>query len=117
MTRYSRRPNDVAAARAFLLTTLDRPDDQLPRYGEVAAVIGTVPRAVAPVLNSVYRECEERGEPDLSSLVVMSDSGLPGMLDGQPVDPSHPTVRARWRDELQRVRAYPWPDRQPKGQR
>lgn len=69
-TRYSRRPNDVAAARAFLLTTLDRPDDQVPRYGEVAAVISTVPRAVAPVLNSIYKECDERWEPDLSSLVV-----------------------------------------------
>ena len=109
-TRYSRRPDEVAAARAFLLTTLDRADDELPRYGEVAAVIGTVPRAVAPVLNSVYRECDERGEPDLSSLVVMSYSGLPGMLDGRPVDPGDPTVRDRWRDDLQRVRAYPWPD-------
>ncbi len=108
-TRYSRRPKDVAAARAFLLTTLDRPDDQLPRYGEVAGAIGGVARAVAPVLNSVAKECEDRGEPDLSALVVLSLSGLPGMLGGQPVDPTDPSVRERWRSELQRVRAYPWP--------
>ncbi len=112
-TRYSRRPNDVAAARAFLLTTLDRPDDQLPRYGEVAAAIGGVARAVAPVLNSIAKQCQDRGEPDLSALVVLSGSGLPGMLGGHPVDHSDPTVRERWRNELQRVRVYPWPDAGP----
>ncbi len=81
-TRYSRRPNRVAAARVFLLTTLDRRDDQLPRYGEVAAAIGGVARAVAPVLNSIAKQCENRGEPDLSALVVLSGSGLPGDARG-----------------------------------
>ena len=109
-TRYSRRPEDVAAARAFLLTTLDRPDDQLPRYGEVAAAIGGIARAVAPVLNSVARQCEERGEPDLSAVVVLSGTGLPGMLDGRPVDPGGPRARTSWQSELGRIRAYPWRD-------
>src|SRR5687767_11491863 len=78
--RYSRRPDDVAAARAFLITTINRPDDQLPRYGEVAAAIGSISRAVAPVLNSIARECEERGEPDLSAVVVLGGTRLPGSL-------------------------------------
>jgi hypothetical protein len=107
-TRYSRRPDDVAAARAFLLTTLDRPDDQLPRYGEVAAAIGGIARAVAPVLNSVAKECEECGEPDLSAVVVLSGTGLPGMLHGRPLDPDDASARTRWQAELQRVRSYPW---------
>ncbi len=68
---YSRRPHDLAAARAFPLTTLDRPDDGLPRHGEVAAAIGGIARAVAPVLNSVAKDCY-RGEPDLSALVPSS---------------------------------------------
>ena len=109
-TRYSRRPDDVAAARAFLLTTIDRPDERLPRYGDVAAAIGGIARAVAPVLNSVAKQCQERGEPDLSVLVVLQGSGLPGMLGGRPVDVGDPTVEQRWRDELQRVRVHPWSD-------
>lgn len=108
-TRYSRRPQDVAAARAFLLTTLDRPDGQLPRYGEVAAAIGGIARAVAPVLNSVASECEQRGVPDLSAVVVLGGTGLPGMLHGQPLDAGDATARTRWQAELQRVRAHPWP--------
>ncbi|MGY1751171.1 hypothetical protein [Modestobacter sp. SYSU DS0511] len=108
--RFSRRPHDVAAARAFLLTTLDRPEDRLPSYGEVAVAIGAVARGVAPVLNSIARQCHDRGEPDLSVLVVLRDTGLPGSLAGQPVDPADPTARQRWREELERVRVFPWRD-------
>ena len=107
-TRYSRRPHEIDAARAFLLTRLDRPDDQLPRYGEVAAATGGIARAVAPVVNSIAEQCQDPGEPDLSVLVVLSGSGLPGMLGGRPVDASDPTVRERWHTELQRVRVHPW---------
>lgn len=106
--RFSRRPHDVAAARAFLLTTLHRPDAELPRYGEVAASYGGIPRAVAPVLNSIAKECAERGEPDLSAVVVLESSGLPGMLAGEPLDPHDSSARARWHAELRRIRAYSW---------
>ena len=70
-TPYSRRPEVVAAVRAFLISVRDRPDDLLPRYGEVAEVYGGIARAVAPVLNSVARDCAQAGEPDLSALVVL----------------------------------------------
>lgn len=107
-TRYSRRPEEVGAAREFLLTTVHRPEQQLPRYGEVADAIGTVPRAVAPVLNSVAKQCHERGEPDLSVLVVLRGTGLPAMLHGEPVDPEDAAVRQRFLDELARVRQHNW---------
>ncbi len=50
----------------------------MPRYGEVAEVYGGIARAVAPVLNSVARDCAAAGEPDLSALVVLSDTGCRG---------------------------------------
>jgi hypothetical protein len=39
-TRYSRRPDVVAAVRSFWIAARDCPDDRLPRYGEVAEVYG-----------------------------------------------------------------------------
>jgi hypothetical protein len=76
MTRFSRRPNDVAAARQFLIDSRHRTDQHLPTYGELANVIGGIARGVAPVLNSVARDCDQRTEPDLSVLVV--DARLAG---------------------------------------
>lgn len=107
-TPYSRRPDWVAATRGFLISQRHRTDKQLPRYGEVAAVYGGIPRAVAPVLNAVARDCAEAGEPDLSALVVLESTGLPGRLGGQVVDPADPRSRALWRDELTRIRSYGW---------
>ncbi len=75
----------------------------------MTALIGTAPRAVALVLNSVAKKWQDRGEPDLSAPVVLSGSGLPGTLGGQPVATSF-SVWERWRSELQRVRVYPWSD-------
>ena len=82
MTRFSRRPNDVAAARQLLIDSRHRAD--LPTSGELANVIGGIARGVAPVLNSVARDCHERAEPDLSVLVVDARSGLPGSVGGHP---------------------------------
>lgn len=107
-TPYSRRPEVVAAVRDFLISVRGRPDDLLPRYGEVANVYGGIARAVAPVLNSVARDCAQAGEPDLSALVVLSDTGLPGRLNGQVVDPEDPRADSAWRTELQRVRGHDW---------
>ncbi len=92
-TPYSRRPEWVAATRVFLIAVRDRPDSELPRYGEVAEVYGGIPRAVAPVLNAVARDCAAAGEPDSSALVVLSDTGLPGRLNGEVLDPKAPAGR------------------------
>lgn len=113
MTSLSRRPDHVAAGRAFLLTTLERTEPDLPTYGEFAATYGGIARAAASVLNSIARDCAERGEPDLSVLVVTAGARLPGLVDGQPVSADDPASLRRWREELARVRSYPWPDAQP----
>ncbi len=107
-TPYSRRPEWVAATRAFLVSVRHRPDSELPRYGEVAEVYGGIPRAVAPVLNAVARDCAAAGEPDLSALVVLSETGLPGRLNGEVVDPQDPRSRSAWLAELRRIRGHDW---------
>ncbi len=92
-------------ARAFLISVRHRPDSDLLRYREVAEVHGGVARAVAPVLNAVARDCATAGEPDLSALVVLSDTGLPGRLNGELVDPKARTARLA---ELGRIRRHDW---------
>jgi hypothetical protein len=49
-TPYSRRPEWVAATRAFLISVRHRPDSDMPRYGEIAEVYGGTARMVAVVL-------------------------------------------------------------------
>lgn len=111
-TPYSRSPEAIASTRAFLMSVRERSEDDLPRYGEVAQLYGGIARAVAPVLNAVARDCAEAGEPDLSALVVLSDTGLPGRLKGQVVDPQDPRAHAAWCSELARIRAFEWPGSQ-----
>lgn len=94
-TPYSRRPEVVAAVPEFLVSVRDRPDDQMPRHGEVAVVYGGIARAVAPVLNSVARDCGDAGEPDLSALVVLADSGPPGRQDASMASCSSPQILER----------------------
>ncbi len=61
------------------------------------------------MLNAVARDCASAGEPDLSALVVLSDTGLPGRLNGEVVDPQDPHSRTAWLQELARIRSYDWP--------
>ena len=98
----------MAAVREFLIEQRHRPDEELPRYGEVAAVYGGIARAVAPVLNSIARDGARDNEPDLSALVVLTDTGLPGRLNGQVVDRDDRRVLSAWQSELARIRTYGW---------
>jgi hypothetical protein len=66
---------------------------------------------VAPVsLNAVARDCARAGGPDLSALVVLADSGPPGWLDGEVMDPHDPRARTAWCAELERIRTFNWQD-------
>lgn len=58
------------------------------------------------MLNSIARDCAAQGEPDLSVLVVRSETGLPGMVDGYPVESGDPASLQRWHAELRRVRQF-----------
>lgn len=102
MTGFSRQPHAIDATRAFLIDHARRRDPELPRYGDVAAQYGGIARAAGPVLNSVRKQCDERGEPDLSALVVDRATGLPGTFRGRPIEPGSAAERA-WRDELERI--------------
>ena len=86
-TPYSRRPEVVAAVRDFLISVRGRQDDLLPRYGEVADVYGGIARAVAPVFDSLAKDCAQAGEPDLLAVVVLSKTGLPGRLNSGLLNP------------------------------
>ncbi len=107
VTGYSHKPTVVNAARRFLVGCVDRPDETLPTYGEVAESYGGIARGVGPVLNSIRRECDAAGAPDLTALVVDKASRLPGTFKGSLVTPGSPD-EARWRDELSRIRGHDW---------
>lgn len=99
---------DVASARTYLIGVARRANEgRLPSYGDVAATYGGIARAAGPVLNSVARECEQRGEPDLSALVVDKRTGLPGTYAGRPVTVGSQHEVA-WRSELARIRRHAW---------
>jgi hypothetical protein len=108
-TPMSQQPEVVAAVRAFLIRQRHRSDARMPRYAEVAAVYGGTARAVAPVLNTIAEDCARAGEPDLSALVVLVGTGLPGKLNGEVVDPADTGAKRAWMDELTRIRRHSWP--------
>ncbi len=95
--------------RRYLVDVASRVgDDQpLPTYGDVAAVYGGIARAVGPVLNSIARDCDQAGEPDLTALVVDRGTQLPGTFDGRPVAPGS-AQEAAWRTELDKIRRQDW---------
>lgn len=107
MTGFSRRPHDVDTARQFLIGCAARPDGPLPTYGEVADSYGGIARAAGPVLNSIARDCERAGLPDLTALVVDKASGLPGTFLGRPVV-AGTAHEERWRSEVARIRRHAW---------
>lgn len=107
MTRYSRRPGDVATVRTFLVQVAETPDASLPTYAVVASQYGGIARAVAPILNSIARDCAASGEPDLSALVVDRTTGLARTFNESPVEPGTASEGA-WRDELDRIRSHCW---------
>jgi hypothetical protein len=107
MTGYSRRPTAINAARRFLIGCVNRSAQDLPTYGDVAASYGGIARGVGPVLNSIRRECDAEGLPDLTALVVDKASQLPGTFNGAPVSPGSPN-EARWREHLREIRNQDW---------
>lgn len=108
MTGFSRRPEDVATARRFLVSRVDEQEDRLPTYGDVAATYGGIARAVGPVLNSIARDCQAAEQPDLTALVVHHRTRRPRSFEGQAVEPNT-RGEQRWRGELDKIRRYEWP--------
>lgn len=109
MTGYSRRPQDVDDVRGFLIQRAESGIDldQLPTYGDVAAVYGGVARGVGPVLNSIARDCDQAGEPDLTALVVEAATRRPGTFAGKPVEAGSAN-EAAWLAELDAIARHDW---------
>lgn len=108
MTGFSRRPQEVDAARDYLIRVATGAGDApLPTCGDVAASYGGTARAVGPVLNTIARDCAQVGDPDLSALVVEKRAGLPGTYDGQLVEPGS-AQEVAWRAELAKIRRHDW---------
>ncbi len=55
------------------------------------------------MLHAVARNSATAGEPDLSALVALSDTGPPGRLNGQVVDPQDRRARTAWLAELRPI--------------
>jgi hypothetical protein len=107
MTGFSRRPLDVEAARGFLIDVARDPGAELPTYGRLASAYGGIARGAGPVLNSIARDCDRAGEPDLTALVVDGGTHLPGTFKGRPVEAGSPN-ETQWQQELVRIRGHAW---------
>lgn len=98
---------DVLALRYFLLGALRRDDVHLPTYTELARLFGGIPQGQGRLLNALAEECEGRGEPDLTCLVVGANR-LPSKFEGQPVERGS-DAEQRWRTALTALRSFDWP--------
>lgn len=108
--RYSQRPEEVSAGRSFLVGVAIDLAAPLPTYATFAESYGGVPRAAAPVLNSLAAQCAEAAEPDLTVLVVQGETGRPGAIDDHPFVVGDPADERRWAELLAQVRSYAWPE-------
>ncbi len=70
-TAYSRRPEWVAATRAFLISVRHRTGQRPAALRQGGRGLWRHPSWVAPVLKAVAGDCADAAEPDLSALVVL----------------------------------------------
>ena len=105
----STHPGWVKIGRAFLISIRHRPTSKLPTYEEFAASYGGKAKAARYVLNSIWAENDRGGEPNLASLVVLKNTGLPGLYyDGQPLHANDVIGILEWTDDLHTIRNWKW---------
>jgi hypothetical protein len=93
--------------RSYLIGAAGRPDSNLPTYGELHQAFGGGYQNQGRFLQAIYEECRDHNEPDLSVLVVGSESQVPSRFEGKDWKDS-PETRKRWHDELRNVRSWKW---------
>ena len=98
--------NDLAI-RCFLLGARRLGEEDLPEYGELAKLFGGIAQSQPDRLWRLYRQCDERAEPDITALVINKRTRRPGLFKGEQWVPG-PRSDAQWRDTLIRIRAYAW---------
>jgi hypothetical protein len=77
-------------------------------YGDdVGRAIGHPPNILTSYHDEVALDCESRGEPDLTVLVVSAAHRVPSKFNWRPVDAGE-IDREAWMTEVQRVRGWDW---------
>lgn len=95
--------HDAPKVRRYLLER--RHQDPLPTFGDVANVCGWAPNGLGPLLDYIRDDCQNHAEPDLTVLVVNSETGLPTKFEGRTTD----LDLGRWRLAVKKVREAEWP--------
>jgi hypothetical protein len=95
------------ALRDLLVAVVRDEDGRLVTYGEVGHAIGHPPNFLTPYLDEVARECESKGQPDLTMLVVSAKSGVPSKFRWRLVENGE-IDREDWMRQVERVRRERW---------
>jgi hypothetical protein len=95
------------ALRQFLVGVVRDEGGRLVTYGEVGQAINHPPNFLTPYLDEVAIDCESKGKPDLTMLVVSAKHGVPSTFRWRPVDNGE-IDREDWMREVQRVRHEHW---------
>jgi hypothetical protein len=95
--------------RRFLLSVVHDEDGRLVTYGEVGRAIDHPANLLTAYLDDVAHDCESRREPDLTMLVVNSQTGVPSKFRWRLVENGE-IDREDWMREVQRVRRHNWGD-------
>lgn len=93
--------------RSYLIGVIGRPDANLPTYGDLHQGFGGGYQNQGRFLQAIFEDCAENEEPDLTALVVGTDTLLPSRFEGREWEDS-PEVRQRWRQAVIRVKAWKW---------
>ena len=93
--------------RRYLIQVALLKDEFLPTYGDVGAVCERHPLAVGRILELVVADCQRRGEPDLTVLVINKKTKVCSKFLGKFAVDGRSYVDA-WRDAVAGVRSWPW---------
>lgn len=85
-----------------MLVRIDPTRERTVTYGYIAKVLGRHHRGMRMPLAKIQDECNDRGWPTITALVVRADSGVPG----QGCDAADPRV---FNATLREVAKTPWP--------
>ncbi len=95
------------AVRCYLIGAIGRAEARLPTYGDLHRAFGGGYQNQGRFLEAIYRDCLAHAEPDLTVLVVGSDTRLPSRFEHKQFDPT-PDAIARWRAAIRPVHAHSW---------
>jgi hypothetical protein len=93
--------------RSYLMGVVGRSDTSLPTYGDLHQRFGGGNQNQGRYLEAIYEDCIANQEPDLTVLVINTESRFPSRFEGRGWEDS-PEVRKRWREAVKKVTAWKW---------